>query len=68
MTGHRGSLGTVLERLIFPETSRKLETYFQDSPDAPHLLTRLRQVAPDPGWLIAFGVIFVLAEGLLRYL
>ena len=32
------------------------------------LLTRLRRVAPDPGWLIAFGVIFVLAEGLLRYL
>jgi ABC-2 type transport system ATP-binding protein len=30
MIGHRGSLGDVLERLIFPETSRKLETYFQD--------------------------------------
>ena len=30
MTGHRGPLGTVLERLIFPETTRKLETYFQD--------------------------------------
>jgi ABC-2 type transport system ATP-binding protein len=30
MTGHRGSLGAVLERLIFPDTSRRLETYFQD--------------------------------------
>ncbi len=30
MTGHRGSLGAVLERLIFPETTHKLETYFQD--------------------------------------
>ena len=30
LTGHRGSLGTVLERLIFPETTRKLETYLQD--------------------------------------
>jgi ABC-2 type transport system ATP-binding protein len=30
MTGHRGSLGSVLERLIFPETNRRLETYFQD--------------------------------------
>jgi ABC-type multidrug transport system ATPase subunit len=30
MTGHRGSLGDVLERLIFPDTSRKLDAYFQD--------------------------------------
>jgi ABC-2 type transport system ATP-binding protein len=30
MTGHRGNLGAVLERLIFPETTRKLEAYFQD--------------------------------------
>jgi ABC-type multidrug transport system ATPase subunit len=30
LTGHRGSLGAVLERLIFPDTSRRLETYFQD--------------------------------------
>jgi ABC-type multidrug transport system ATPase subunit len=30
MTGHRGSLSAVLERLIFPETTQKLETYFQD--------------------------------------
>jgi ABC-2 type transport system ATP-binding protein len=30
MTGHRGSLGAVLERLIFPETNRKLQDYFQD--------------------------------------
>ncbi len=30
MTGHRGSLGDVLERLIFPEATQKLETYFQD--------------------------------------
>jgi ABC-type multidrug transport system ATPase subunit len=30
MTGHRGPLGAVLERLFFPETSRKLENYFQD--------------------------------------
>jgi ABC-type multidrug transport system ATPase subunit len=30
LTGHRGSLGAVLERLIFPDTSRRLATYFQD--------------------------------------
>jgi ABC-2 type transport system ATP-binding protein len=30
MTGYRGSLSDVLERLIFPETSRKLDAYFQD--------------------------------------
>jgi ABC-type multidrug transport system ATPase subunit len=30
MTGHRGSLGAVLERLMFPETTRKLEAYFED--------------------------------------
>jgi ABC-2 type transport system ATP-binding protein len=30
MTGHRGTLGAVLERLIFPETTRKLAEYFQD--------------------------------------
>jgi ABC-2 type transport system ATP-binding protein len=30
LTGHRGPLGAVLERLIFPETTRKLDTYFQD--------------------------------------
>jgi len=30
MTGHRGSLGAVLERLIFPEATRRLETYFQE--------------------------------------
>jgi ABC-2 type transport system ATP-binding protein len=30
LTGHRGTLGAVLERLIFPETTRRLETYFQD--------------------------------------
>ena len=30
MTGYRGSLGAVLERLIFPETTRKLDAYFQD--------------------------------------
>lgn len=30
MTGCRGSLSDVLERLIFPDTTRKLETYFQD--------------------------------------
>lgn len=30
MTDHRGSLGGVLERLVFPETTQKLETYFQD--------------------------------------
>ena len=30
LTGHRGSLGDVLERLIFPETTHKLETYFQE--------------------------------------
>jgi ABC-2 type transport system ATP-binding protein len=30
MTQHRGSLGAVLERLIFPETTRKLDAYFQE--------------------------------------
>jgi ABC-2 type transport system ATP-binding protein len=30
MTGCRGSLADVLERLIFPETNRKLNAYFQD--------------------------------------
>ncbi len=30
MTGHRGSLGQVLERMIFPETTQKLDTYFQE--------------------------------------
>ena len=30
LTGHRGTLGGVLERLIFPETSDKLKAYFQD--------------------------------------
>ena len=32
------------------------------------ILSRLRRIAPDPGWLIAFGVMFVFIEGLLRYL
>jgi ABC-type multidrug transport system ATPase subunit len=30
MTGCRGSLGEVLERLIFPDTTRKLDAYFQE--------------------------------------
>jgi ABC-2 type transport system ATP-binding protein len=30
MTGHRGTLGEVLERLIFPETTNKLNTYFEE--------------------------------------
>ncbi len=30
MTGCRGSLGDVLERLIFPDTTRKLDAYFQE--------------------------------------
>jgi ABC-type multidrug transport system ATPase subunit len=30
MTACRGSLGDVLERLIFPDTTRKLDAYFQD--------------------------------------
>jgi ABC-type multidrug transport system ATPase subunit len=30
MTGCRGSLGDVLERLIFPDTTRKLDAYLQD--------------------------------------
>jgi ABC-2 type transport system ATP-binding protein len=30
MTACRGSLGDVLERLIFPDTTRKLDTYFQE--------------------------------------
>jgi ABC-type multidrug transport system ATPase subunit len=32
LTQCRGSLGDVLERLIFPETTRKLAEYFQDYP------------------------------------
>ena len=32
------------------------------------LLDRLRLIAPDPGWLVSFGVIFLFAEGGLRYL
>jgi hypothetical protein len=32
------------------------------------LLSRLRQIAPAPGWLLAFGMTFVLFEGFLRYL
>jgi hypothetical protein len=32
------------------------------------LLSRLRRVAPDPGWLIAFAAMFLFVEGLLRYL
>ncbi len=30
MTGHRGSLGDVLERLMFPDTTQRLDAYFQD--------------------------------------
>jgi ABC-2 type transport system ATP-binding protein len=30
LTGCRDNLGRVLERLIFPETARKLDTYFQE--------------------------------------
>ena len=30
LTGHRGSLGEVLERLIFPETTDKLKAYFEE--------------------------------------
>jgi ABC-type multidrug transport system ATPase subunit len=30
MTGCRGSLSDVLERLIFPDTTRKLDSYFQE--------------------------------------
>ena len=30
LTGCRGSLGDVLERLIYPETNRKLDAYFQE--------------------------------------
>jgi ABC-type multidrug transport system ATPase subunit len=30
LTGHRGTLAQVLERLIFPETTRKLDTYLQE--------------------------------------
>lgn len=32
MTGHRGSLGDVLEKLVYPETGRKLDEYFRDFP------------------------------------
>jgi len=32
LTGSRGSLADVLERLIFPETMRKLEDYFRELP------------------------------------
>ncbi len=30
LTGHRGTLGQVLERLIFPETTTKLKAYFEE--------------------------------------
>jgi len=30
VTGHRGTLDQVLQRLIFPETTQKLDTYFQE--------------------------------------
>jgi ABC-2 type transport system ATP-binding protein len=30
MTGYRGSLGAVLERLMFPDTTQRLDAYFQD--------------------------------------
>ena len=30
LTGHRGTLDEVLQRLIFPDTTRKLEAYFQE--------------------------------------
>ena len=30
LTGHRGTLGEVLERMIFPETTNKLKTYFEE--------------------------------------
>ena len=30
LTGHRGTLDQVLQRLIFPETTQKLDTYFQE--------------------------------------
>lgn len=33
MTGTRGNLGQVLEHLIFPETTRNLEHYFEDLPE-----------------------------------
>ncbi len=31
------------------------------------ILSRLRQIAPDPGWLIIFGVFFLSFEGVTRY-
>ncbi len=30
LTAHRGTLDEVLQRLIFPDTTRKLEAYLQD--------------------------------------
>jgi hypothetical protein len=30
MSGCRGPLGDVLERLIFPETNRKIDAYFRE--------------------------------------
>ena len=30
LAGHRGPLDEVLQRLIFPDTTRKLEAYFQE--------------------------------------
>jgi ABC-2 type transport system ATP-binding protein len=30
LTGHRGTLGEVLERMIFPETTTKLKAYFEE--------------------------------------
>jgi hypothetical protein len=29
LTGQHGSLGTILERLLYPETAQKLEEYFE---------------------------------------
>ena len=45
MTGCRGSLGDVLERLIFPDTTRKLDAYFQEFTP---MIGRLRQLLPVP--------------------
>ena len=33
MTGSRGNLGQVLEHMIFPDTTRNLEHYFEDLPE-----------------------------------
>ena len=45
-SGCRGTLGEVLETLLYPETSRRIDDYFQDF-GPMMILTRLRVVLPE---------------------